>query len=747
MLSKKFLNLNLFKSGPIAIFIWENKKKWPVHTASENIKNILGFNIDDFTSGKIVYEELIHPEDLETVKNEVSQSIKNKNNSSFSHKPYRLRSLNNEYIWVKDITNIIKENGEITHFIGYVIDINNEMKLKTENERAKLALIATTDALWEWDTITNEVYFSPQWKKMLGYEENEISNILDEWRNRIHPNDIENVYQDIENYFLGKTKHYKNEHRLLCKDNTYKWVLDRGIIIEYTSENKPKKLIGTHSDITQRKELEKEVLKEKNFVSTIIESANCIIAVIDSTGTMIKLNNYGQEFTGYSQEEISSEPFYWTRLLNEDIKDKVVEVLENAKNGNIIKSFKNAWISKNGEERIFEWSNTLVRKLDGTMDYITAIGIDITKNEKQKIVLKQQKEEFETIFNNSKDGIAIIDLSSKFLEFNDAYLKITEYTREELLSKTSIELTIDEQKEESIQMLDYVINNGYKKNYLRNYLTKYGNNVILNVSSTLLPDKKRILLTVKDITKDKNYEEQSKLASMGEMIGNIAHQWRQPLSVISAAASNVRLFEEFNPMEKDEIIKNMKVIDEQTQYLSKTIDDFRNFIKNSNEKELFSLKEMISNSLTILNPTFINNNINTIINIDEDTIIDGFKNELIQVMINILNNSKDALIQLIPVNFGRYIFINTKKIDDKFIIEIIDNGLGVKEKILEKIFEPYFTTKHQTVGTGIGLSMVYKIITQHHNAKVEAFNTSYEFNSKNYKGLCFRIIFQESQNI
>lgn len=743
MLSKKLINLELFKNGPIIIFIWENSENWPVKNVSENIEDIFGYESSDFVSQKLVYKDLIHIDDIDRVIIEVKNAIEN-NLKSFIHEPYRIKDKNGDYKWVKDITNIIIEDNEIKYFVGYIMDITNEINLKIENERAKLVFHAFNDTLWDWDVITNQVYFSPQWKKMIGYEDHEIGSSVEEWEKKVHPDDLNKANEDIENYFNGKSLIYKNEHRILCKDNSYKWILDRGVIIERTLDNKPKRVIGTHSDISKRKKLEEEILKEKNFISTIIESANCVISVIDSSGTMIKLNNYGQEFTGYTQEEISSKPYFWEALLPEEIKDSAISVFEEAKKGNLTNSFRGYWISKLGKKKFFEWSNTIVNKEDGSFDYIVTIGIDITQSEKQKIRLKQQKEEFETIFNNAKDGIAIVDLNTNFLEFNDAYLRLTQYTREELLTKSTIELSISDQKDQSIAIINDVVKYGTKRNYLRSFMTKKGNIVTLNISSTLLPDKKRILITAKDITKDKVYEEQSKLASMGEMIGNIAHQWRQPLSVVSAVASNVRLFEEFEPMGKDEIIKNMKVIDDQIQYLSKTIDDFRNFIKNNNQKELFSLKDTISNTLTILNPTFINNSINMVSDLQDDIMINGYKNELIQSFINILNNSKDALKQYIPTNFGRYIFINTKKTNNSLIMEIKDNGLGIKESIIDKIFEPYFTTKHQSVGTGIGLSMTYRIITEHHDAKIEVFNTEYRFNEKNYKGLCFRIIFKYS---
>ncbi|MFA7092103.1 MAG: ATP-binding protein, partial [Arcobacteraceae bacterium] len=119
----------------------------------------------------------------------------------------------------------------------------------------------------------------------------------------------------------------------------------------------------------------------------------------------------------------------------------------------------------------------------------------------------------------------------------------------------------------------------------------------------------------------------------------------------------------------------------------------------------------------------------------------AFPNQLVQAIINILNNAKDALKANIPENETRFIFVQTQEIDDHLILTIKDNAGGIPETIMPKIFEPYFTTKHKSVGTGIGLSMAQKIITEQHHALIEANNETYEYNQQIYTGACFKITF------
>ncbi|MCX6075135.1 MAG: PAS domain S-box protein [Campylobacterales bacterium] len=265
-------------------------------------------------------------------------------------------------------------------------------------------------------------------------------------------------------------------------------------------------LHATFHDITDQKMLEKEIIDEKNFITTIIDNANSIIAVIDATGTMIKLNRYGQKIVGYTEEEVASEPYFWKRFLHTSMQDKVFGIIEKAKEGIIIPHFQNAWLSKEGEERFFEWSNMLVNKPNGEMDYIATIGIDITEQEWQKIELQRQKEKFETIFSISKDGIAILDTESNFLEFNDAYMEMTGFTREELLAKSCLGISAPEDKERAMDAMKIVFEKGSLAHFEKRCNGKEGKQVTISMSMSLLPDKQRVLVSAKNITDQKKYE-------------------------------------------------------------------------------------------------------------------------------------------------------------------------------------------------------------------------------------------------
>ncbi len=188
----------------------------------------------------------------------------------------------------------------------------------------------------------------------------------------------------------------------------------------------------------------------------------------------------------------------------------------------------------------------------------------------------------------------------------------------------------------------------------------------------------------------------------------------------------------------DELFQeSCNTINNNAQYLSKTIDDFRDFIKGDRTKAVFSLKDNINSFLHLVEGTIKKNNINIILDLQENIKIDGYENELIQCLINIFNNAKDILNEKKIEN--KLIFISTSLDQNKAIIKIKDNAGGIPKDIIDKIFEPYFTTKHQSQGTGLGLHMTHNIIVDGMKGTVEAINKTYKYEDKKYTGAEFTI--------
>ena len=175
-----------------------------------------------------------------------------------------------ERIWVREAAHLVRDaNGKPMYYEGTIEDITQahtqQRELALSEERWKLALESSGDGVWDWQVQTGDEYFSKRCKEIYGFEEHEIANRSESLDGRTHLDDILQMQRDREDHFSGKTPVYRNEHRILCKDNTWKWVLTRGIVIARDAEGKPLRMIGTHTDITQRKEAEAQIWQQAHF--------------------------------------------------------------------------------------------------------------------------------------------------------------------------------------------------------------------------------------------------------------------------------------------------------------------------------------------------------------------------------------------------------------------------------------------------------------------------------------------------
>lgn len=192
-----------------------------------------------------------------------------------------------------------------------------------QRERAEIALACAEDGMWDWNTETNEVYFSPLWKAMLGYADDEIGHTLEEWDRRIHPADRDRAYAALQEHFNRQTPIYQSEHRLLAKDGTWKWFLDRGKVVAWKPDGTPLRVIGTHVDITARKQLEQALEASRAGLTSILNYSLASIAKFrlftDGSSIYDYYSPQSKVIYGYSPKELIEKPDLWrSRVLPED---------------------------------------------------------------------------------------------------------------------------------------------------------------------------------------------------------------------------------------------------------------------------------------------------------------------------------------------------------------------------------------------------------------------------------------------
>ena len=348
----------------------------------------------------------------------------------------------------------------------------------------------------------------------------------------------------------------------------------------------------------------------------------------------------------------------------------------------------------------------------------------------------EQKEKFSnTVIESNINAIIVINEEQMVLVFNKAAEDMFGYTKEEMLYKKSLDKIIPAHymDKHHYGMSNYfnVKKSKHPVGILHEVEGKRKNGeifpILIGLGAKVENDHILIAANISDITKykeqqkqiknrDQILQQQSKMAQMGEMVGSIAHQWRQPLNEVGINIQKLKYDYKSNIIDESFINEFIDRNKQTINFMSRTIDDFRNFFRVDKAKENFSIKSAIKNTISMQSSQLNNHNITLDITGD-DFKIDGFQNEFQQVILNLINNAKDALIQ--------------NKIKDPTIniilqnntITVTDNAGGIPEEVINRIFEPYFTTKEQGAGTGMGLYMSKMIIENNMGGILRVSNT------------------------
>ena len=481
-----------------------------------------------------------------------------------------------------------------------------------------------------------------------------------------------------------------------------------------------------------------------------VENSDNSILITDANRNITYVNSAFEKITGYSEKEVFGQN---PRILNAGIKEKKYydELNKKLSQG---KKWKGEFINKSKNGKIFyEKASIVPIFIDKELDGFLAIKLDVTKDIKQKEELLDKTKKLNEAQKIAHLGSWEFDLVNNKQYWSDEVYRIfgikpgeVETTYETFLSfvhpndKDMVDNyyknSIKEKKGYSIEHR-VMTKDGrilYVKNRCKHKFNERGEavkstGIILDITLT----KK---LEIENKQKENMMFQQSKMAAMGEMLENIAHQWRQPLSVITTAASGMKFQKEFSELSDEAFIDSVDGITSAAKHLSQTIDDFRDFFKSNKEKTILNLKKSFERTIGLISSKFKNREIEIIKNM-EDIELTGLESELIQAFMNILTNSQDAIENL--QDCRKLIFVDIYEKDNYAVIKIKDNGDGIPENIIKHIFEPYFTTKHQSQGTGIGLYMTYEIIVKHLHGSIKANNIEYEFEGTKYKGAQFII--------
>ncbi|WP_294960964.1 PAS domain S-box protein [Sulfurimonas sp.] len=639
---------------------------------------------------------------------------------------------------------LLDSNAKVYGLVANSIDMTEqEYTLERLKEAQSLAKLGS----WEYNIQEDELIATQELYNIYGITDLNMQLKKDILYKQYHPEDIEPAEADFQ-YSLHSKDTNISHNRIIKKTDGEIRDLEHRWNTEYKNDIAVKTK-GTTQDITEIKEAEKILAESNRQLSSFMDNLPGMAyrCKKDNRWSMEFVSEGCLNLTGYKPLDIiNNNKINFSKIMNPDDYQRVWQEIKGTLKDR--KSFELEYriITSLGETK-WVWEHGIgIYDEDNNVIALEGVIIDneARKRAEQELIvsnhrLEQQSKELKTIFNDAPDPMAIHDENGNILMINNAWEEKTGYKHKEIdtIDKWTqkVSPSYSGVRKEHIENLYSITQKTDEGEF--EITTKSGEKLIWSFSSgplkTTSEGKVVLISSAKDVTELKHKDDlimmQSRHAAMGEMISMIAHQWRQPISIISMVANNILLdiaLDNFDETQAEKISQNIL---KQTSYLSKTIDDFRNFFKPDKEVSKVKLQEIIEGTISIVNNSLLNNSVELRTFYESNSEVDAFPRELMQVFVNIIKNAKDALLSDNTKNPMIEIRIYD---DDKYVnIEISNNAQSIDADVLPKIFEPYFTTKDEKTGTGLGLYMSKMIVQNHLNGIIEAYNIE--------DGVCFRV--------
>ncbi|MBF0590610.1 MAG: PAS domain S-box protein [Nitrospirae bacterium] len=489
----------------------------------------------------------------------------------------------------------------------------------------------------------------------------------------------------------------------------------------------------------KRLEAEVELLEREQQLHAVFDFSTIGIAITSVEKGWIDVNHRLCEMLGYSKEELTK--MTWVKITHrEDIESDLVlfnQVLKGDMDGYELEK---RFVRKDGSILYTKlWVNCR-RNEDRSVKYFVTLLEDISERKAMEKVLQESEEKYRLLFMYENDAIFLSDAETfEYIDANDAWSNLYGYSKEEMIGRNTMIVTAE--PERTLQAVETARATGSARVNRRLHKKKDGTifTVAISLSTFTYKGRKMLCIISRDITEqirieeelreltvdlrkrvseevEKNREkdqlmyEQSRHIAMGELLVNIAHQWRQPLTVIGLLAQDIKEAYLQRELNDEYLNENIKAIMNELMGLSDTIDKFRNYYMNTSQKTQCRLSEEINNALSLIKGAFKLQGVIIYREFDEELTANLLTNEFSQVILNILTNIKDVFEDRGITN-GTIKIKTYRDLDNgKIVITIMDNGGGVSKDIISKIFDPYFTTKHKSRGTGLGLYIARIII-------------------------------------
>jgi len=593
------------------------------------------------------------------------------------------------------------------------------------NESQKIAKLGS----WELNSLTNELFWSDQVYIIFGLKPQEFNATYEKFLSYVHPEYRQKVDAAYFNSIQEK-KDYFVEHRILLPNGIIKYVEEK-CIHKYDKKNEIIKSIGTILDITDKKILEREKqsqinLNEKIYENLFIFNKSNILLIDPKNGNIINANYSAINFYGYDRPTLLSLNI---KNINHDISKK--EIRNNTAHPNNKYSRKKSYVAshtlKNNERRnvkVFSNLSTYMGK-----DVIIATVVDVTAEIRAKTKLAYIEHEYKNIFEFANVGLLIRDINGLTLNVNDKLVKLLGYKdKADFIGKPCQDFSLKKNEEDFKLFLNKLKDNKtgsfFDELKLQKKDASFIDAFVTTSSFKVDKDLMYIITSVVDITlmknKDRVLTKQAKMAAMGEMIENIAHQWKQPLSNANALHLNMSMDFNNKTLSEKKFNKYLLDMEDINMYLSSTVNDFSNFLNKNKKTQRLNFQELLEKTISMSKVILLKNDIKFILKIKNNLIINSYPSELMQVLFILINNSNEAFLEKDTLNKTIIVSLNSK--NNEIHLTFSDNGGGIENCNINNIFNLYFSTKEEHIGFGLGLFIAKSIIEKTFNGKLLAEN-------------------------
>jgi PAS domain S-box-containing protein len=490
-------------------------------------------------------------------------------------------------------------------------------------------------------------------------------------------------------------------------------------------------LIPESRDITEQKHSIAALLESEQRFKDVVENLPGMAYRCYNTPkwTMQFLSDGCEGLTGYLPESlIDDNALCFAQMIHPEDRERVWNGIQSQLKANQKFQIEYRIVTAFGKEKWIWEHGVGIRNEHNEITILEGVILDNDARRQAEAALEESEARYKELFQAVTHGIQEIDNEGVIVFANNAYHEMLGYKPGELVGQSMYDHIYPTSSHPELKSyIQYLVKKQPERTpWFGQSNTKDGSIIDIQTDWNYKHDEAGNVIgfisIITDITERKKAEEalkekenimiaQSRHAAMGEMIGMIAHQWRQPISVISMGANNMLADIELNSIDAREFKEHVQGMVKQTEYLSKTIDDFRNFFRPDKEKETTDVYQVFLEAKAIIGKTLEHANVALEVENNNGFHVMTYSRELLQVYINLLKNAKEALTETREQD--RKIRVTFNDTDEHIVTSICDNGGGIDEAILGKIFEPYFTTKDEKTGTGLGLYMSKTIIEKH----------------------------------